>query len=88
MRYESGKSKIGMKVIFTAKSFYCRGALEDSGKIGKIVEEDCNSVSIYIPGSKNIYIQLNKIPKVTWRLPWDDIRPSTGQLLFAFMYEK
>lgn len=80
------KYPIGTKVIFTAKPSYNRAARDDSGKIGTVMCDHVTMVDIFIPDSKNNEKNYGRVPKVTWHVPWDTIKPlKNQQLLFSFM---
>lgn len=80
---------VGTKVIFIAKPDYNRVAREDSGKIATITRTNGYSASIFILGSENNSYISGRNPKVTWAVPWGDIKPLKNQQLeFAFMSEE
>lgn len=79
---------VGTKVIFIAQPSYDRIARDDSGKTATITHIDCGSVGIFIPGSKNNQYTLERNPRRTWTVPWEDIKPIKNQQLeFSFMNE-
>ena len=83
------KYPIGTKVIFTAKPTYDRNAIKDSGKIAIVTacKGGNNHVSIFIPDSKNNEYTSGRNPKVTWTVPFEDIKLfANQQLQFDFMY--